>query len=146
MLRESVLALALLLSLSRSVTAQDQKPGVVWLASSQRAVESVEQQQRPLLLYFTGKQCAWCRKLERTTWSDSKVSATVKRSFVALKVDGAKETQLMEKLEVVGLPTTVIVSPDGKELNRIVGYVTPEEMQIALEKSVVGDRTVPSNE
>ena len=65
--------------------------------------------------------------------------------IVALKVDGAKETQLMEKLEVEGLPTTVIVSPDGKELNRIVGYVTPEKMQKALEQSVARGQAVSSS-
>ncbi len=135
MLRASVLKLALVLSLSGFAVAQDQTAGVVWLASSQRAVETVEQQQRPLLLYFTGRNCAWCRKLERTTWSDSKISATVKRNFVALKLDGAKETRLMEQLAVRGLPATVIVAPDGKELDRIVGFVTPEEMQKTLQKS-----------
>ncbi|MDA1229295.1 MAG: thioredoxin family protein [Planctomycetota bacterium] len=142
--RKSVSTFIVVLFLSGLGFAQEQKAGVIWLASSQRAVETVEQQQRPLLLYFTGKNCAWCRKLERTTWSDSKVSAMVKRNFVALKVDGAKETQLMEKLEVEGLPTIVIVAPDGKELDRIVGFVTPEEMQNALQKSVLIGK-VPSS-
>ncbi len=142
--RETVLALALVLSLSGFATAQEQKTGVIWLASTRSAVETVNQQQRPLLLYFTGKDCAWCRKLERTTWSDSKVSGTVNRNFVALKVDGAKDTQLMEKLNVEGLPTIVIVGPDGKELDRIVGYVTPDEMQKTLRKSVPRQQAVSS--
>ena len=145
MVRKSVSAYILVLSLAGLGFAEEQKAGEIWLASSQRAIERVEQQQRPLLLYFTGKECAWCRKLERTTWSDSKVSATLKGSFVALKVDGAKESKLMEKLEVEGLPTVVIMAPDGKELTRVVGYVTPEEMQAALEKSISQGRIKPSS-
>ena len=144
MVRKSVSTFIFVLSLAGLGFAQEQKAGEIWLASSQRALKELSSSNGH---YCSTSQAKNVRGVEN--WnarpSDSKVTATLKDSFVALKVDGAKESKLMQKMQVEGLPTVVIMAPDGKELTRVVGYVTPEEMQAALQKSISQGRIKPSS-
>jgi thiol:disulfide interchange protein len=44
----------------------------------------------------------------------------------------------MERFGVVGVPTYVLLGPDGQERRRFVGYVPADEMRHALE-ALLGD-------
>ncbi|MBL8819407.1 MAG: thioredoxin family protein [Planctomyces sp.] len=120
-------------------TALPEEPeqGVQWIVSPKDAMHAVEVQQRPMLIYLTGEQCVWCRKLERSTLSDESITATIQQRFVPLKVDGAKHADLMKNLQVRGLPAMLVVAPDGSVLHRIVGYVEPDELSEALNSSLL---------
>ena len=41
---------------------------------------------------------------------------------------------VVKQFNVTGAPTTIIVSPDGKELHRIAGFLSPAEYLKELEK------------
>jgi thioredoxin-related protein len=42
---------------------------------------------------------------------------------------------LVQKLEVRGAPTTLVFSPEGKELRRFAGFFPPAEYLLELEKA-----------
>jgi thioredoxin-related protein len=42
---------------------------------------------------------------------------------------------LVQKLEVRGAPTTIILSPEGKELRRFAGFFAPQEYLQEIQKT-----------
>lgn len=128
--RIPILLIALCLN-SAIVAAQENLP-IQWQTSPQIAASMTERTHRPILIYFTAEQCVYCRKLERSTWSQPEVASNVSRHFVALKVDGGAQPELASKMKVAGFPAVVVLSPEGKELARVTGYVSAETMQEKL--------------
>jgi len=53
--------------------------------------------------------------------------ALLNKSFIRLKVNSEKHTDLANEYNVLGYPTIVFLSTDGKETGRIVGYETPKK-------------------
>ncbi|MCM2272578.1 MAG: tetratricopeptide repeat protein [candidate division Zixibacteria bacterium] len=47
--------------------------------------------------------------------------------MILAKVNGDLDTAAARKYAVSGFPTAVMLSPDGKEVDRIVGYAPPDE-------------------
>jgi len=92
---------------------------------------------RPILIDFMADWCIPCHEMERTTYVDPEVRREAER-FAMLKADITRETDetnaLAEQYEVHGVPTVILLDPAGNELQRLVGYVGPDEMLEAMRK------------
>jgi thiol-disulfide isomerase/thioredoxin len=126
-----------LVAFAGPLRAEEPPPAVDWLSSLPLALEEALITRRPVLLNFTASWCGWCRKLESSTFRDPGF-ARVAASFVTVQVDGDKERGLSSMYRVKAYPTTVLLTRQGKELGRIVGYRGPgdyaREMIRALER------------
>src|SRR6056297_2362203 len=87
---------------------------VRWQTDTAAAVAKMQQQQRPLLAYFTADYCHWCKRLDHDTWSEPAVAGMIYKAFVPLKVDAQKSPELLKALQISGLPAIVAISPDGR--------------------------------
>src|SRR5438067_518957 len=67
---------------------------VRWRTDYRAARHEALEKGRPLLLSFCTENCAWCRKLDATTFRDPTVVAVVNDRFVPLRVDGPHEPAL----------------------------------------------------
>lgn len=93
-----------------------------------------EKEPRLFFVDFTAAWCTWCKKMDQTTFSDSKVASEMNAEYYPVKMDiddpatfafgGKKLTakQLAKKVAVEGLPTMVVFSSDLKSHHKIVGY------------------------
>jgi len=54
------------------------------------------------------------------------------RSFVAVKVDGDERPDVKKKYAVSGYPTTLLLSPQNKELDRVRGVPPVSDMMDAM--------------
>jgi thioredoxin-like negative regulator of GroEL len=84
----------------------------------------------PYIIYFTGENCAMCRTHQEP--------ALAKLGSVRVdKVDAVAERELADRFHVYTLPTTVVMSPDGRALHVNYGYAaTPKlERQLAEARS-----------
>ena len=81
---------------------------------------------RRVLVYFTGKSCAWCRKMEQDTFTDSQV-LHLAQEFVCVKVSIDEKPELQEQYRVYSIPRTFIVTTNEAPVAQRIGYLPPDE-------------------
>ena len=106
-----------------SATAGVEPASGPWHSDVNVAWEQTRVSNRPMLLFATTDNCLYCEQLKRTTFADQETLHELQRAFVLATVRASDQPSLMRKLHVDTFPTTVIVAPDGKVLDRIEGYL-----------------------
>jgi thiol:disulfide interchange protein DsbD len=115
------------------------------------ALQLARQQNKPLLIDFTGWACVNCRRMEENVWPDEEVKSLMKNDFVvvSLYVDERKNLPSSEQIQyktktgeeksivtvgdkwatfqsenfnAVAQPQYAIISPDEKALTKTKGY------------------------
>jgi thiol:disulfide interchange protein DsbD len=108
---------------------------VQWVPLSEQSLAAAQAEARPVLVDFQAAWCLPCRKMERTTFVDP-AFVEAARSFSLLKADVTEQDEvaeaLMERFTVVGVPTYVLLAPDGRELKRFESYVEADDMVAAM--------------
>lgn len=94
----------------------------------------------PAVVYFSASWCIPCLELDRRTFTDAGVIAAmsrVKHFKVDLsQFDSPESQKLREKYRIAGVPTIVFINAAGHEVKseRVVGFVTPEELLARVER------------
>jgi hypothetical protein len=79
----------------------------------------------PYILYFTGENCSVCRTHQEP--------ALAKLAGVRIdKVDAIAERELADRFHVYTLPTTVVMSGEGRSLNVNYGYAPATKLERQL--------------
>jgi thioredoxin-like negative regulator of GroEL len=79
----------------------------------------------PYILYFTGDGCTVCRTHQEP--------ALARLGSVRIdKVDAVSERQLADRFQVYTLPTTVVMTPEGKPLHVNYGYAPAPKLEQQL--------------
>jgi thiol:disulfide interchange protein len=112
-------------------TPASTKPAVQWVKTYEEAVTQAKQQNKPMLIDVMASWCSSCKKLDRDMWTREDVG-TLSRSFVAVKVDGDERPDVKKKYAVSGYPTTLLLSPQNKELDRVRGVPPVSDMLDAM--------------
>ncbi|MDW3211949.1 MAG: thioredoxin fold domain-containing protein [Reichenbachiella sp.] len=101
---------------------------------------------KPIFIEFTAKWCGWCKKMDKTTFSDGDVIDLLNDQFYAVKIDFDSPTPIKFKGEVYtgkqlakhfginGLPTMIYLSSDQSNSETIVGYKTAKQLIKELKK------------
>lgn len=115
---------------------------VAWVPLSEQALAVAREAGKPVLIDFQAEWCLPCRKMERTTFVDPQFVATA-RDFTTLKADVTEQddaaTALMQRFAVTGVPTYLLLAPDGREARRFEGYVQSDAMVGAM-REMLPDR------
>ena len=96
---------------------------------------------QPVLLDLYADWCTACKEFDKYTFSDSGVQQALS-GYKLLRADlthsTEQDTELMEHLGVLGLPTLVIYDPQGKELKsqRIAGFLGPDAFIAHLQQAL----------
>jgi len=125
-MRSPLFALALSLYVGSAIAAHaaaaELKPEAVWKTDFATAQEEAKKLNRPLVVHFHAGWCGPCRKMEREVLNTAQVLKTLEAGFVAVKVDSDNNPKLTGKFGITGLPTDLVLSPDGKVLSKSEGY------------------------
>ena len=105
------------------------------------AWRTAQNESRPLLLFVTSSHCPYCRKMQRETLANPAVDRRVRNSFVGVVVDTESSAEVAARLRITGVPTTLVVLPDGRIVDRVEGYVSPKKLLARLESRA--SRTQP---
>ena len=71
--------------------------------------------------------CGQCKKLKRKSFKDKEVGDYYNKNFINIAINGESEEgrYLMNKYEIQGYPTLLIVDASGKLKTKQVGFVEP---------------------
>jgi uncharacterized protein YyaL (SSP411 family) len=97
--------------------------------------------------------CGWCKKMDRDTYTDSKIIEALNKDFIIVKfnpeiadveynLDGVKISgrELFAQLtqgKSTGFPTTYFIQPNKKQIQVAAGYLGPEDFLKVLDQIVL---------
>ncbi len=103
---------------------------------SMAAYELALEKNRNMVIIFHADWCIPCRELEKQTLSEPEVSDKL-RNFEVFGVDMTYSADpearvLLDRFEVKGVPTILLIDSNGKQVQRIEGLIEPGEFMEAL--------------
>jgi uncharacterized protein len=95
---------------------------VQWQEWGPGAFALAAQQEKPILLDVGAVWCHWCHVMDRESYEDAKLAATINEHFVAIKVDRDERPDVDARYQAAvqaiagqgGWPLTAILTPDGR--------------------------------
>mgnify|MGYP006268655107 CR=1 FL=1 len=109
------------------------EPGhIPWQSDFAAATAQARAAGKPTLLFFTADWCGPCQTLKADVLWRPEVAAAIERRSVPVKVDltspGEAENRLAQRFGVRGIPTLILLSPEGEPMQRAVGGVSPTQL------------------
>lgn len=106
-----------------------------WRDSWDSALEEAKKANRRIVLELYMEGCPHCTHLHTETHADAGVVDTLNSKYVPVRLEGRNHMDVVKKFNVTGAPTTLVFSPEGKELHRFAGFVPPADYLKELEKA-----------
>ncbi|HID44366.1 MAG TPA: thioredoxin family protein [Chromatiaceae bacterium] len=130
-IRKTFLALPILV-----VTSVMAGGSVSWKTWSDDVFAQAKAQNRLVLVDLSAEWCAYCKKMDATTWQDAAVLAAIEQDYVPVQIMDEKDPELAERYRQYGRPAVIIMDANGKELMRKRGYMKPQWMAWMLQAVV----------
>ena len=109
------------------VDAQSGVPTFRWHESLEDAAAIARHTSRPMLIEFWADWCAACTIMDAQVYPDEQVARAMSR-LLPVRIDADRETALVRKYRVEGLPTLVYTDSYGNELFRFTGLLSAGDM------------------
>ncbi|MDI1434089.1 thioredoxin family protein [Polyangium sorediatum] len=110
----------------------------VWEMDEPRARARAAQEGVPLVVHLSAAWSAASIAMAREVWSDPRIQLQ-RTPLVALRIDLTDETPDAElwaaRYGVSTVPTTLVLDADGREVARLLGACTVEEVLAAIRKA-----------
>ena len=109
--------------------------GIRWERRFEDALKKARASHKPVIVDFWAQWCGWCHRLDKTTYVDPAV-VKLAEGFVAVKVNtegDPRETAVAIRYDVSNLPTIMVISPEGRPIARVNGFVGPGQFPRLLE-------------
>jgi thioredoxin-related protein/YHS domain-containing protein len=100
---------------------------VQWQPSLDSAQRLAGQTNRLVLIYFSGRSCGYCRRLEAEVLNQPAVAAAINAGYVPVKVVADDLPSTARQYGITKLPTTVIATPQGQIVNSRQGFMPADE-------------------
>ncbi|MFH1753210.1 MAG: thioredoxin fold domain-containing protein [Candidatus Omnitrophota bacterium] len=106
---------------------------ISWVDNYDKGMSRAKKTNKPAMVDFYTGWCGWCKKLDNETYKDKEVLSLTSK-FVCIKVDGDKNKDLTKRFNVRGYPTVLFLSPGGKEIGRLPGFLPAEPFAQKMKK------------
>ncbi len=108
-----------------------------WLSEDVEGLRQARLEKKPVLIDFFAEWCTACHELDEKTWPDAAVQDELRR-YILVKLDltrnDKRTTIVQEKYQILGMPTVIILDPEGQELDRFEGFKSAREVTAILKQ------------
>ena len=104
---------------------------IAWEKEISKALSRGKAEQKCILLDFFSPECIGCQQMEAVTFPTIAVESFLTDRMVPLQVPAGSST-LAAEFKVVWTPTLIVLDYYGKEHQRTVGFLPPEEIVASL--------------
>lgn len=141
-MRKLILILSIIVLCSSKINAQE---GVLFEHMDyEQALVKSQKSNKLLFVDCYTSWCGPCKKLATEIFPQKKVGDYMNERFVCVKFDVEKPENrfIAAKFEVKAYPTLLIIGPDGKLIDRILGYQQADKLIESLENSIDKDKSL----
>lgn len=91
-------------------------------------LKEAKAQNKPIFIDFYTTWCGPCKMLDSSTYPNADVQKLLS-SMLPAKYDAEKDpwVAVAKEYKIHAYPTMVVIAPDGKEVDRWIGYLPPEQ-------------------
>ena len=111
--------------------------GPGWHTNFDQALAEARQLNRPLFVHFYSEWCPPCRRMDRDVLRQPDVKTRLSRRFVVVRIDADIHPELVSRFDVRGLPSDVVITPDGHVLDAAEGYRERPAFLAALDQATI---------
>ena len=104
---------------------------ITWESEMGKALARGKAEQKCVLLDFFSPECIGCKQMDAVTFPETGVSNFITDRMIPLRADVGSRS-LASDFRVVWTPTLIVLDYYGKEHQRSVGYIPPDEMVASL--------------
>ena len=142
-LAQSAILCLLAFAMTATLAAAADPHTIAWRSDFEKARAEAKARNLPLWVQFTGPWCIYCRKMDREVFARPDVAAEARERFVPVKIRSDEREDLVAFYQVSGLPSTLILAPNGAIQARQDGFVEAGEF-LALLARVPQPAPVPN--
>jgi len=113
----------------------DNKDGF-WSEWSEATFVRASAEKKFVIVSLQSWWCPWCHTMNKETWADPEVRATLKDHFIPVYVDQDSRPDISQRYERWGWPATIIFGPDGSEIVKLRGFYSPKFFIPVLQETV----------
>ncbi len=93
----------------------------------------MKNQNKKGFLHFNSTHCVYCRLMNTTTFSDTRIIDYLNQNFIPILVNAAEEKDLAFKYGVRGVPTSWFLAENSSAIGQRPGFIPPEILLQMLE-------------
>jgi thioredoxin-related protein len=116
-------------------------PEIKWASSLEDAFKTASEKDQPIIAEFWSDECKWCERLEDSTFTHQSV-INLGTNMVFVRAEAKKDTILKERYKIAGFPTVMLLNSSGEEIDRIYGFLPPEEFVTTIQDYLQGKNTL----
>jgi thioredoxin-related protein len=114
-----------------------------WGRNLDSALRKAAAEGKLVMVDFYTEWCGWCKVMEKNTFSNSEVNSLASK-FVCVKVDGDRSRDLVRKYNIKGYPTTIFLNEKGMAIERVTGYLPPDQFADKMKALLSRHKVAPS--
>lgn len=103
-------------------------------SETKKAFEIAKQKQLPVLVDFWSPGCKGCKKMEITTYQNTKTLSYIDKHFVFIKYDITnRSVPKIPCSPILWTPTFIVFANDGSEVRKTTGYLNNLQFEAEIE-------------
>ncbi|MDG2384231.1 MAG: thioredoxin domain-containing protein [Pirellulaceae bacterium] len=127
-----LLVLAVACNTNGAEPAQEKSTAVNWQTDYRQAQQTRIDKQMPMLIYLTMDGCPHCHRMLETSYENKLVAGQITTQYVPAIINGSRQEDLAKQFGVRIYPTTFIVGPDNRVVDKMEGFTTASELHRRL--------------